>query len=115
MDGTTFHSNSTGYGKCFRNLEGHCLTGKSANLYSYVFVLEAEAITLLEAISTNISSGFHDVMFETNKSLADAINSSSTFHNTFDRMILQGMDLLATNSDFVVFLFNDKQIKLNIA
>jgi len=64
---------------------------------------------MLEAINTTISLGFHNVMFETDiKSLAEAINSSSTFHNELGDHMVQCRGLLTTNFDSVV-LFIPRQ------
>jgi hypothetical protein len=103
VDAAIFHNNTVGYRMCFRNSVGHFLMGKSAHLHSSVSVLEAEAIALLAVINTTISLGYHNVMFETDSnSLADAINSSSSFNNELGDLLVQCGGLLATNFDFVV-------------
>jgi len=90
VDATIFHNNTVGYVMCFWNCVGHFLMGKYAHPHCSASVLEAEAIALLAAINTTISLGYHNVMFETDsKSLADAINSSSSFPNELEELLVQ--------------------------
>jgi len=92
-----------GYEICFRNSTGNFLLGKSDLNYSYVTVLQAEAISLLESIKMAISKAFHYVMFETdNKILVDLLKSTNPPINEIGDLVFEGKTLLLNNSDYVV-------------
>ena len=104
VDAAIFNANTImGYEICFRNSTGNFLLGKSDLNYSYVTVLQAEAISLLESIKMAISKAFHYVMFETdNKILVDLLKSTNPPINEIGDLVFEGKTLLLNNSDYVV-------------
>ena len=104
VDAATFNNNTVaGFGMCFRDSLGQFIFVKSAHLTSFGSVLEAEAAALLQSIHTTISIGLHSVIFETdNKTLANAINSTSAHNSEFKDIVTQCRVLLSNNLDYVV-------------
>ena len=104
VDAATFNNNSmVGYGMCFRDSLGQLFLGKSDYMKFSATVLEVETIGLLEAMKMAISSGIHNVIFETDsRSLVNALYSTTTPLNEFGDLVIQCKNILLSNHDFMV-------------
>jgi len=67
------------------------------------FCFGSKEVALRQSIHTAILIGLHSVIFETdNKTLVNAINSTSAHNNEFGEIVAQCRVLLSNNLDYVV-------------
>ena len=99
---------------CFRDSTRLLLLGKSDYFESSATVLEAETISLLEAIKVVISNGMHVVLFESCKTLYNVISFTKVPLIDFEDLVFQCRSLLLNKPDFVVSHVRSKLIGLFI-